>query len=251
MFILCGLLLNFVFILLINLPCLIYRKRIHRNDTFYVYYRIIVTVLFMLLFLFIMNRVGIELKVHFVYQDLLIVFLVLFLYLGYLIDFKWNFEWSVLFFRDVFIGPLTEEIIWRWILISTANHFEFSFSYTWLSTSFIFGLAHIHHGLDVYLYSKSFLTALTASCKKIFILVFQFSYTFLFGLFSSFVFQRTLSIVPCILCHMVCNWIGLPDMTPLQESKKMTLRISLYLLGIVLFSIFLFPFTDRSINKFV
>lgn len=40
----------------------------------------------------------------------------------------------------------------------------------------------------------------------------QFSYTYLMGVYGSFLFLRSSSIIPPIAAHIFCNWMGLPQL---------------------------------------
>uniref|UniRef100_A0A3B5BAW0 CAAX prenyl protease 2 n=1 Tax=Stegastes partitus TaxID=144197 RepID=A0A3B5BAW0_9TELE len=76
--------------------------------------------------------------------------------------------------------------------------------------------------------------------------VFQFSYTAVFGAYTAFIFIRTGHLMGPVLCHSFCNYMGFPAIsTALEHPHRLTV-LSSYLLGVVLFLLFLFPFTDPS-----
>lgn len=99
--------------------------------------------------------------------------------------------------------------------------------------------------------------------------VFQFSYTAVFGAYTAFLFIRTgeepfwgatwlaprrLEPPPClpghligpVLCHSFCNYMGFPAVSSAAEHPRRLTILSSYLLGVFLFLLLLFPFTDPS-----
>ena len=70
--------------------------------------------------------------------------------------------------------------------------------------------------------------------------LFQFSYTYVFGVYSSFLFLRTGHFIPSFLVHALCNSLGVPDLASLISRngwplwKKMFVATS-YVMGLVLF----------------
>jgi len=84
-------------------------------------------------------------------------------------------------------------------------------------------VAHIHHFWDVFnrygRTPRAALHALTVTCKIRFLLlstrpdtaiVFQLTYTTIFGCYTSYLFLRTSSIYPPISAHMFCNTMRFP-----------------------------------------
>lgn len=65
----------------------------------------------------------------------------------------------------------------------------------------IFGLAHIHHFYEFRITNAK--TPITAALARS---VLQFAYTYLFGVFATFIFLRTGSLLAIIAIHMFCNY---------------------------------------------
>lgn len=53
-------------------------------------------------------------------------------------------------------------------------------------------------------------------------------------------------LVGPVLCHSFCNYMGFPAISTALEHPQRILVLSSYLLGVLLFLLFLFPFTDPS-----
>lgn len=69
----------------------------------------------------------------------------------------------------------------------------------------VFGLAHIHHFYEFRVTNPGVPVAAAAARS-----VLQFSYTYLFGIFATFIFLRTGSLLAVCLVHAFCNGMGLP-----------------------------------------
>uniref|UniRef100_A0A672QZ03 CAAX prenyl protease 2 n=1 Tax=Sinocyclocheilus grahami TaxID=75366 RepID=A0A672QZ03_SINGR len=75
-------------------------------------------------------------------------------------------------------------------------------------------------------------------------IMFQFSYTAVFGAYTAFIFIRTGHLVGPVLCHSFCNYMGFPALsTALDHPHRLTI-LSFYVLGVVLFFLLFFPMTD-------
>ncbi|KAF2840265.1 Abi-domain-containing protein [Patellaria atrata CBS 101060] len=109
--------------------------------------------------------------------------------------------------RNFVAGPITEELLFRSLLIPLHLLSHHSPLRTTLLTPLYFGIAHIHHFYEFRL-THPHTPALKALARSLF----QFAYTSLFGVFAAFLFIRTGSLWPCILAHTFCNWMGLPRM---------------------------------------
>ena len=116
-------------------------------------------------------------------------------------------------YRNNFVAPITEEWVFRSLVISLYLHAGVSPVRIVFITPLIFGIAHIHH-LTEFAQSRTppgkrlppanvLMVAMLRS-------VFQFTYTSLFGFFAAFVFLRTGSVFAAIVVHSFCNWMGFP-----------------------------------------
>ena len=112
---------------------------------------------------------------------------------------------SLITLRNLLFGPLFEEIVFRGNMITLCIGYDYSIIQVYLLPSIIFGFSHIHHGIIGYIRGDLKLL------ESIMICIFQFTYTFLFGLFSTWYFLRTKSILNVIILHGICNYFGVPD----------------------------------------
>ncbi|XP_005752809.1 CAAX prenyl protease 2 [Pundamilia nyererei] len=100
--------------------------------------------------------------------------------------------------------------------------------------------AHFHHVIELLRFRQGTLLGIFLSA------VFQFSYTAVFGAYTAFIFIRTGHLIGPVLCHSFCNYMGFPAIsTALEHPYRLTV-LSSYLLGVLLFFLLLFPFTDPS-----
>lgn len=108
-----------------------------------------------------------------------------------------------------------------------------------------FGVAHVHH-----LYEK--LRQGETVSRAIISTLVQFTYTSIFGFIASILFMRTGSIYPAITSHMICNYVGLPEMgfLAVEGSPASCLHswrwilMALHIIGLILFFCLLFPLTE-------
>ncbi|KAF2742151.1 Abi-domain-containing protein [Sporormia fimetaria CBS 119925] len=108
-------------------------------------------------------------------------------------------------YRNYLVGPLTEELIWRALVIPLHRIAHVTPTHLIFLTPLYFGIAHLHHLYDFRSVNPNtpFILCLLRS-------LFQFTYTSLFGFFAAFVFFRTGNVWSCFLAHSFCNWLGLP-----------------------------------------
>lgn len=107
--------------------------------------------------------------------------------------------------RNLVAGPVTEEIVFRSLLVPLHLMAHVSPRKIVFTTPLYFGIAHIHHLYEFRLTHPE-VPALPAVIRT----VIQFTYTSLFGFFATFVYLRTGSVYTAIAAHMFCNWMGLP-----------------------------------------
>ena len=155
---------------------------------------------------------------------------------GYLLNVRKDNDWIWATLRNFVIAPLTEELVFRGCLIPPflfcpyhgLSHVQISFV-----APLFFGLAHVHHAI---------LKVKQGVCSmKVIVLstIFQFTYTTLFGAYVSYIFINTSSL-PSIFCsHMICNIMGVPDLSfrylhhDLYKFRYMVW--SAYVIGIAMF----------------
>ena len=124
------------------------------------------------------------------------------------------------------------------------------FSAIFLSPLF-FGLAHFHHMIEHFKQNNHERNNRLSAMTIILIHLFQFSYTYIFGVYSSFLFIRTGHFIPSFIVHTLCNSLGIPDAIHLvdmqdKRTKRKVLFIICYLFGLWLFSMNLFFLTQSK-----
>ena len=118
------------------------------------------------------------------------------------------------FLRDIVIAPMTEEVVFRGCLAAPLLSSNFSVIQATFIAPLFFGTAHIHH-LILKLRSGIPLK------KAILISLVQFTYTYLFGAYSTYAFIKTGSIVGVSLSHTFCNFMGLPNLSFIKPWSKL------------------------------
>ncbi|KAF4120265.1 prenyl protein peptidase [Geosmithia morbida] len=107
--------------------------------------------------------------------------------------------------RNYVAGPITEECLFRSasvpLLLSAGHTME---SAVFLSP-LVFGLAHVHHFYE-FRQTNPQVPVIAALARS----VLQFAYTYLFGIYATFIFLRTGSLLAVVLVHTFCNSMGLP-----------------------------------------
>lgn len=166
-----------------------------------------------------------------------------------------TYRWAIL--RNLFIAPISEEVIFRACIIapllsSHKNNKGQSLSprqICWIAPLF-FGVAHLHHFYEQYRQLPQLERTKQAMLQLIVGLLFQFTYTTLFGAYASHLFIRTGSLIAVISVHIFCNYMGLPDVSFASHTSGLYgyrwLLWCAYVIGILLFikgfgSSWLFP----------
>jgi len=164
-------------------------------------------------------------------------------YLRQELPFQRNWMWethvvaryfSVYGLRNYWIGPLTEEIVFRACVLSIYHLSGASSKHMICFAPLTFGLAHIHHAWDTY--NRYGRTRLAAQ-RALVISAFQLCYTTLFGMHVSYLFLRTGSIFSPITAHIWCNTMGIPEIVWELKTfpKYRKVIIAAYLSGIAAF----------------
>lgn len=108
-------------------------------------------------------------------------------------------------YRNYVAGPITEEVIFRSVLVPLHLLAKVSPTKIVFLTPLYFGIAHVHHFYE-FILTHPHTPLFPALLRSIF----QFGYTTLFGWFADFIYLRTGSIYACVIIHTFCNWVGLP-----------------------------------------
>jgi prenyl protein peptidase len=107
---------------------------------------------------------------------------------------------NVVILRNYVFSPITEEIVFRSCMIPLL-FYRFKMQAIFIAPAF-FGLAHLHHIFEGYF-------LLNESFNKLLIQhLFQFCYTYIFGIYSSYLFILNGSLAGSILTHSFCNFMG-------------------------------------------
>uniref|UniRef100_A0A3B4XGR7 CAAX prenyl protease 2 n=1 Tax=Seriola lalandi dorsalis TaxID=1841481 RepID=A0A3B4XGR7_SERLL len=120
--------------------------------------------------------------------------------------------------RNQVVAPLTEELVFRAcmlpMLVPCAGP-----SIAIFTCPLFFGVAHFHHVIELLRFRQGTLSGIFLSAGH---------------------------LMGPVLCHSFCNYMGFPAIsTALEHPHRLTV-LSSYLLGVLLFLLFLFPFTDPS-----
>ncbi len=106
--------------------------------------------------------------------------------------------------RNYVIAPWTEEIIFRGCMIPALLATGMSPTRVALVAPVFFGIAHVHHAVQK-------LADGEPPKRVLFMTLFHFVYTSLFGSYASHAFIRVGSVLSVTLSHSYCNCMGLPD----------------------------------------
>uniref|UniRef100_A0A1A8QX45 CAAX prenyl protease 2 n=1 Tax=Nothobranchius rachovii TaxID=451742 RepID=A0A1A8QX45_9TELE len=141
--------------------------------------------------------------------------------------------------RNQVVAPFTEELVFRAcmlpMLVPCAGPAAAIFT-----CPLFFGVAHFHHVIELLRFRQGTMSGIFISA------VFQFSYTAVFGAYTAFIFIRTGHLIGPVLCHSFCNYMGFPAISAALEHPQRLTVLSSYLLGVFLFFLLLFLFTDPS-----
>lgn len=119
--------------------------------------------------------------------------------------------------RNLFLAPLTEEIVFRACMVpvleatssSTMGALQIS-----LTAPLFFGFAHAHHAALKIRQGEELAPVLMGTA-------FQFAYTSIFGAYASYAYLRTRSLTAIVVCHAFCNAMGLPDLSFLSQRSPL------------------------------
>lgn len=154
-------------------------------------------------------------------------------------------RWTKL--RNLFIAPLAEEVVFRACLVppllacrtDIGNVILTPTKASWIAPLF-FGVAHLHHFHEQYRLLPPYQRSKKLLLQLLLVAMVQWMYTTLFGAYASHVFIRTASLSGVTLAHIICNYMGLPDVSffrPISDLHVYVWFITIsYLFGIMLFA---------------
>lgn len=154
----------------------------------------------------------------------------------------WISSWQdLVWLRNHIMAPLSEEWVFRScmmpLLLQCLEPFTAVFT-----GPFLFGIAHFHHIHDMLVNGRSLKSAL-------FIALFQFSFTTVFGAYSAYLFLRTGHFCAPFVAHIFCNHLGFPNFFEVFHFPMMQriLIICNFFLGLFLWCYLLVPLTEPYI----
>ncbi|KAL8526334.1 hypothetical protein ACS0TY_015523 [Phlomoides rotata] len=151
-----------------------------------------------------------------------------------IIDWVVSVTSSVSSWRNYFVAPLTEELVFRACMIPLLFCGGFNTYGVIFLCPIFFSLAHLNHLLELCLQrNSSFLKA----CQ---VVGFQLGYTVIFGAYASFLFVRTGHLAAPLLAHMFCNFMGLPVIF----SRRSGIISLAFVFGMVSFVWMFFPLSS-------
>lgn len=110
--------------------------------------------------------------------------------------------------RTYVVGPVTEEVVFRSCILLPLALAGMSPVSLILLTPLFFGFAHFHHARESYIQGGRTREALRVALIRS---TFQFTYTYIFGLYEATSLIYTGSLYGPIMCHMLANILGFPD----------------------------------------
>jgi prenyl protein peptidase len=157
------------------------------------------------------------------FKSIVPLFLTIILFSGPLVQFYFEKDtllfslptFDSIFWRNYIIGPLTEEYIFRACILQLLIG-KLTFNQLIFLTPFYFGLAHLHHAIEVITLTPTYMRSFKFYLRTLFEHLFQFTYTYIFGVYSSFVYLRTGLFLPTFINHAFCNMMGFPDVSQVK-----------------------------------
>ena len=152
-----------------------------------------------------------------------------------------DYRWMIL--RNLCIAPLAEEVIFRACILPPllACHTTYKSSHgsslsptqaSWIAPLF-FGVAHLHHFYEKYRHIPPIQRTTKLIGQLLLIVAAQWTYTTLFGAYVSHVFVRTGSLSGVVVAHIICNYMGLPDISFAYSTSN--LHVYFWLICIIYF----------------
>ncbi|KAL7551248.1 hypothetical protein ACHAWF_014441 [Thalassiosira exigua] len=152
-------------------------------------------------------------------------------------------RWTKL--RNLFVAPLAEEAIFRACLLppllasrSEGGGTPSPTQASWIAPLF-FGFAHAHHFYERCRTLPPRRRTRKVVCQLLLGVAVQWTYTTLFGAYASHAFVRTGSLSAAVVAHVICNYLGLPEIGFLHPTSDLHryrwLIAAFYFVGIWMF----------------
>ncbi|KAN0032321.1 hypothetical protein ACTFIV_006210 [Dictyostelium citrinum] len=179
--------------------------------------------------------IGIPTNVWDLINSIIPLLLTMILFLGPMVmdtDFL-NISYDIETLRDIIVGPLVEELVFRSVICPILFFGGFSQRYIIILSPFLFGFAHAHH---IFQKGNYFINLIKV--------LFQVCFTSLFGMYSAFIFFRTGNILACFIVHSFCNIMGLPDFGGISDHDNNKVVGSCFIIGLIGFIFGVLPITN-------
>ncbi|KAJ1360888.1 hypothetical protein KIN20_019988 [Parelaphostrongylus tenuis] len=158
---------------------------------------------------------------------------------------EWRTSFSQpIWIRDAIVAPLTEEIAFRCCCASLLSDC-LAPTMTIIVSPLFFALSHFHHVVD------DTRQGVTLSLSII-MRAFQFTYTYLFGAYATYLFLSTGHALAPIVTHSMCNSLGLPlfkEIGTFPNRWQRVLLWALYASGMCGFMALLNPLTRSELYQ--
>lgn len=148
---------------------------------------------------------------------------------------------NLLWLRNHLVAPFSEEFTFRACMLPILVPC-LGVRTTIFVCPLFFGIAHLHHMIERLETNSNLSHVLLQS-------IFQFIYTTLFGIYSTFLFLRTGHFASSFIVHSFCNHMGFPDFSEvLNYPQPMRFILSaIFVAGLVLWILLLDVFTQPHI----
>jgi len=148
------------------------------------------------------------------------------------------FDYDLVWWRNYFVGPLSEEWVFRACMCPLLLAGGYGQLGTLLCSPLFFGVAHLHHIIQ-HLHKTG------RHLRNAWIeVLFQLFYTTIFGMYSAFLFVRTGHLIAPFLAHAFCNYMGFPRFDLVMDHPHKFVVGGCFLAGFSLFWVLLFPITN-------
>ncbi|KAG4087374.1 Abi-domain-containing protein [Neocallimastix lanati (nom. inval.)] len=156
-----------------------------------------------------------------------------------------NIKLGLIEVRNVIVGPISEEFIFRSCMISICYLANFSNIFMIFVLPLFFGVAHVHHIYEYYSEHKEEEGVLI---QAILGTSFQFLYTTIFGWFSTYLTLRTGNLLSSICAHSLCNIFNFPDVNSVftATGKSKVIYMICYVVGLIVFIVTMFFVSKTS-----
>jgi membrane protease YdiL (CAAX protease family) len=129
-------------------------------------------------------------------------------------------------FKMLLFAPFAEEFLYRGCFVTYLIESGYSTRQRILLAPLVFGLSHFHF----LIFGEKTMQLIVAVC-------FQGAFTYVFGIYSGYIFIQTHSIWPSIILHSYCNLLGFPQLSLCFNGIKREKIISTigYTFGLLMF----------------